>query len=79
MVQITVKGQDAQYAKCRHISTYFVFRNDFETSFRLEQSTNQRLAPVAEEISRHKKHRQNLNGNFHCRQHSSNKWTKTHF
>ena len=30
-----------------------VFRNDFETSFRLKQPTNQRSSPADQEISRH--------------------------
>ena len=46
----------------REENTNFVFRNDFETSFWLKQSTNQRLASAHQEVSRHKKHCQDLNG-----------------
>ena len=46
----------------REENTHFVFRNDFETSFWLKQSTNQRLASAYQEVSRHKKHCQDLNG-----------------
>ena len=46
----------------REENTHFGFRNDFETSFWLKQSTNQRLASAHQEVSRHKKHCQDLNG-----------------
>ena len=48
----------------REENTRFVFRNDFETSFWLKQSTNQRLASAHQEVSRHKKHCQDLNGTY---------------
>ena len=45
---------------------FVVFRNDFETSVRLKQPTNQRSSSADQEISRHEKHRQSLTGNFQC-------------